>query len=163
MSPAPPDRQPPPPTVDPRLTLPARSKTPPLADIPIPPGLKPTSEYVCLDSVRAALEKFHIKVVNDIISAIREEESKLAERRHTICKRESSTIVASTPFQSNVALVALHQLAGPQFIPKAIPNPPRPKYLDLERRRHLCRLAKEAAIFPNGKVPDPFTWSHPRG
>jgi hypothetical protein len=49
------------------------------------PGLQPIPlpEYVCLDSVRAALEKFDIKVpVNDIILAIREEESKLvAERR----------------------------------------------------------------------------------
>ncbi len=103
---SPPDGQPPPPTVNPSLTLPAWHEPPPLDDIPIPPGLQPISlpEYVCLDSVRAALEKFDIKVpVNDIISAISEEESKLvvAERRHTICKRELSTIVASTPFQSN--------------------------------------------------------------
>lgn len=108
MSPAPPDgRQPPPPPVNPSLTLPAWHEPPPLDDIPIPPGLQPISlpEYVCLDlAVRAALEKFDITVpVNDIISAVRDDESKLvvAERRHTICKRELSTIVASTPFQSN--------------------------------------------------------------
>jgi len=59
-----------------------------------------------------------------------------------------------------VTLVALHQPADPGFIPKAISNPPRAKYTDLERRRQLCRLAKEAAIFANGKVPDPFTSSH---
>jgi len=39
----------------------------------------------------------------------------------------------------------------------SIPNPTRPKHVDLERRRHLCRLAKEATVFPNDKVPDPFT------
>ena len=92
--------------VNPSLTLPVRHEPPLLDEIPIPPGLQPISvpEYVCLDSVRSALEKFDIKVpVNEIISAIREEESKLvvSERRHTICKRELSTIVASSPFQSN--------------------------------------------------------------
>jgi hypothetical protein len=56
------------------------------------------------------------------------------------------------------SLVALYQSDNPQFIPKAISNPPSPKYIDLERRRQLRRLAKEAAIFPNGKAPDPFTW-----
>jgi hypothetical protein len=77
----------PPPIVNPSLALPARHESP-LDDIPIQPGLQPISlpEYVCLDSVRAALEKFDIKVpVNDIILAIREEESKLvAERRREL-------------------------------------------------------------------------------
>jgi len=116
--------QPPPPTVNPSLALPVMHESPPLDDIPIPPGLQPIplSEDVCLDSVRAALEKFDIKVpVNDIISAIREEESKLvvAERRHTICKRELSTINGS--LEMPLTMVDSSELCRLSPIPNLVP------------------------------------------
>ena len=85
-----------PPTVNPSLSLPARHESPPLDDIPISPGLQPISqpEYVCLDSVMAALENLNVKVpMNDIISAIREEEFK-SILQHS--PRELSTMVDSS-------------------------------------------------------------------
>jgi len=90
-----------PPTVNPSPSLPTRHECPPLDDIAIPPGLQPISqpEYVCLDSVTAALENLNVSVpMNDIISAIREEESKLIVPEHspsTVSSFPSTTLGTS--------------------------------------------------------------------
>ena len=58
-----------------------------------------------------------------------------------------------------VALQPTEATAGLKFttVSKFDPKPAKPDNVAKERRRRLLELTKEA--FPDGKVPDPFTFT----